>query len=285
MQIASTNVKTIEIPGIREQLLLSIRQFRLNVFPVVEKGSNKLVGIVGRADILRNPSETQIALLMAKMGTFPVIKKEDTIKLVIEQMLKSRRSKLPIMDDNKETLIGIISISDIIWKLVPESGLLKKVNEYCSDKITVVYENTPANVCAKVLFYSGQEALPVINDECVLVGIVSNNDFLKFADILNFSEQSTIAESDDYSDANTGTSTLIIADKILTIPKKPVKEIMTPKNNLKTVYIASLISEAAKKLRNNTIDQLPVVDEDGNLLSLLTNWDILRAYYDYITTK
>ena len=285
MQIASTNVKTIEIPGIREQLLLSIRQFRLNVFPVVEKGSNKLVGIVGRADILRNPSETQIALLMAKMGTFPVIKKEDTIKLVIEQMLKSRRSKLPIMDEKKETLIGIISKSENISKLEPESGLLKKVNEYCSDKITVVYENTPANVCAKVLFYSGQEALPVINDECVLVGIVSNNDFLKFADILNFSEQSTIAESDDYSDANTGTSTLIIADKILTIPKKPVKEIMTPKNNLKTVYIASLISEAAKKLRNNTIDQLPVVDEDGNLLSLLTNWDILRAYYDYITTK
>ena len=120
--------------------------------------------MVGRTEILKNPTETQIALLMAKIGTFPTIKKNDKLKHVIELMLTTKRSKLPVVDTDGETLVGILSISDIVWKLVPESEITKKVNDYYVNRIAVVYDGTPANVCAKVLSYAGQESLPVVND-------------------------------------------------------------------------------------------------------------------------
>jgi predicted transcriptional regulator len=78
-------------------------------------------------------------------------------------------------------------------------------------------------------------------------------------------------------------SILIISDKILTVPKRPVKEIMSRK--VYSVYEFNTFLDAAQLLRDKKIDQAPVIDEDEHLLGLLTNWDILSAYASFLAKE
>ncbi|OLS24888.1 MAG: Inosine-5'-monophosphate dehydrogenase [Candidatus Heimdallarchaeota archaeon LC_3] len=280
LDLMSTDLKTLEIPGNRETLLSAIKEFRLSVFPVIEKDSdNKLVGMVGRSEILRKPAETQLALLMSKISDWPTIKKEQSIVDLIKLMNDMKRSKIPVIEgDNK--IVGLVSISDIIWKIISnDKSFNEEIKENFSDNISVLWEGTPANVAAQILLHSGQEALPVINEKG-LAGIISPNDFLKFADVRNFQEISTDAEV-DATETWDSSSVLIISDKILIIPSRPVIEIMS--KNLHTVTVFSNLSSASQMFRSKKIDQAPVVDEDDHLLGLLTNWDILGAFIKHIS--
>lgn len=276
----SLDVKTLEIPGNREELLSAIKEFRYSVFPVIERRSdNILVGMVGRSEILRKPEETQLALLMSKIDDFPVIKKDQDILAAIKLMNKTRKSKIPVIEGENK-LVGLISISDIIWKIISNDKSFDfQIKENFSDSISVLWEGTPANVASQILLHSGQEALPVISDKG-LVGIVSPNDFLKFADVRNSSEMSTDAEG-DASETWDASSILIISDKILTIPTRPVKEIMS--KELHNVTVFSSLINAAQMFRSKKIDQAPVIDEDDHLLGLLTNWDILDGFMKHIS--
>lgn len=278
--LMSTDLKTLEIPGNREILLSAIKEFRYSVFPVIEKNSdNKLVGMVGRSEILRKPAETQLALLMSKITEYPTIKKDQPILDLIKLMNKTRRSKIPVIEDESK-IVGLISISDIIWKIISnDKSFNKEIRDNFSDTISVLWEGTPASIAAKILLHSGQEALPVINEKG-LAGIISPNDFLKFADVRNSQEMSTDAEV-DASETWDSSSVLIISDKILTIPSRPVVEIMS--KNVHTLTVYSNLSSASQMFRSKKIDQAPVVDEDDHLLGLLTNWNILGAYINYLS--
>ena len=280
INLMSTDLKTLEIPGNRETLLSAIKEFRLSVFPVIEKDSdNKLVGMVGRSEILRKPAETQLALLMSKISDWPTIKKEQSIVDLIKLMNDMKRSKIPVIEgDNK--IVGLVSISDIIWKIISnDKSFNEEIKENFSDNISVLWEGTPANVAAQILLHSGQEALPVLNEKG-LAGIISPNDFLKLADVRNFQEISSDAEV-DATETWDSSSVLIISDKILIIPSRPVIEIMS--KNLHTVTVFSNLSSASQMFRSKKIDQAPVVDEDDHLLGLLTNWDILGAFIKHIS--
>ncbi|MHA1991289.1 MAG: CBS domain-containing protein [Candidatus Hodarchaeales archaeon] len=273
--VMTREVRTLEIPDDRESLLSAIKEFRYSVFPVIEKGSdNKLVGMVGRSEILRKPDETQLALLMAKISDFPVIKKSQDVLSVIKLMNETRKSKIPVIEgDNK--LVGLISISDIIWKIISNDKTFDfQIEDNFSDSISVIWEGTPANISAKILLHSGQEALPVINDTG-LTGIVSPNDFLKFAEVRNSTEISADTQV-DASETWDSSSVLIISDKILTIPTRAVREIMS--KELHNVTVFSSLLTAAQLFRSKKIDQAPIVDEDDHLLGLLTNWDIIDAF-------
>jgi CBS domain-containing protein len=278
--VMSLDVKTLEIPGNRDELLSAIKEFRYSVFPVIEERSdNKLVGMVGRSEILSKPEETQLALLMSKVADYPVVKKNQNILSVIKLMNETKKSKIPVIEGENK-LVGLISISDIIWKIISNDKTFDfEIRNNFSDSITVLWEGTPANVAAQVLLHSGQEALPVINDTG-LVGIVSPNDFLKFADVRNTSEMSIDAQGDASETWDTS-SILIISDKILTIPTRAVKEIMS--KELQNVTVFSTLINAAQMFRSKKIDQAPVVDEDEHLLGLLSNWDILDAFMKHIS--
>lgn len=273
-RIMSKEVVTISLPGTREKLLEAIRTHKYSMFPVTDE--NGFRGIVGRHQILRNPRETQLSMLTS--SKVPVGKKNDSVYEIAKKMLETHYSKVPILDDRKQ-IIGIVSISDIIWQIVPATKIDKLTADYFSDSITVIWEGTPANVAVHILAHSGYEALPVIDDSS-LVGILSDNDLLKFADVRTSqtTSQSSESESPEWEPA----SILIVLEKILTIPPRPVKEVCT--REVIKAYKFTTIKEAAVKLRDKNIDQLPVVDEEDNLLGMLSNWHILQAFLDSVET-
>lgn len=97
--------------------------------------------------------------------------------------------------------------------------------------------------------------LPVIDKQGALVGIVSDKD-LKRAGA---------------SDA----TALEVHELAYLLSRVKVKDIMTP--NPKTVHIYDTIEEAALLMLENKISGVPVVDDEGLVVAMLTQSDIFRA--------
>ncbi len=83
--------------------------------------------------------------------------------------------------------------------------------------------------------------IPVVNNDNYLVGIVTNRD-LRFEENMN----------------------------------RPIDEVMT-KENLITTNQSTSLEAAAKILQEHKIEKLPVVDEEGKLIGLITYKDITKA--------
>lgn len=84
--------------------------------------------------------------------------------------------------------------------------------------------------------------VPITDEKGILVGILTNRD-------LRFEE--------DYT--------------------KKIKEVMTPKERIITVPPGTTLEEAKKILHKHRIEKLPIVDDMGRLLGLLTVKDIIKA--------
>lgn len=84
--------------------------------------------------------------------------------------------------------------------------------------------------------------VPITDEKGILVGILTNRD-------LRFEE--------DYT--------------------KKIKEVMTPKEKIITVPPGTTLEEAKKILHKHRIEKLPIVDDMGRLLGLLTVKDIIKA--------
>jgi CBS domain-containing protein len=135
------------------------------------------------------------------------------------------------------------------------------------------------NIAAKILRYSHQKGIPVINSSGIS-GIITQNDFLKVAEILDSQSTSRTghgAEND--SSSWDSESVLIIGSKTLTLPQNMnVSNIM--ERNVEVCYTGTTITEITKKMVKKRIDQMPVVDVSGEILGIINQRDIIRAYVD-----
>lgn len=126
-------------------------------------------------------------------------------------------------------------------------------NWMSKDPITVDV-NDSMQTAAKLLKENNIRGLPVMKNG-KLIGIVTDRD-LKRASA---------------SDANT----LDIHELLFLIEKIKIKEVMT--NNPITIPVDSTIEEAAEVLLDNKFSRLPAVDNDGNLVGIITQTDIFRV--------
>ena len=269
---------TITIPGNRDILLDKIRETGLSVYPVLKKGTNELVGIVSRSDLFRNPDETQLSLLMVR--DVVTLKANDKAITAAKIFIREVFQRIPIIDEDNKTLIGLVSRNDLVKKVVVPTRIQSDVESYFSPNITVIWEKTPLPAAASILRLSHQKGIPVIN-ETQMVGLITQHDFLKVVEILDSQSKSRTghgAEND--SSSWDSESVLIIGSKTLTLPSNmTVSEIM--ERNVEVCYKGSTISEVARKMSSKQFDQLPVVSADGKLLGIINQKDVIRAYVDY----
>lgn len=62
----SKNVVSVSVPGNREEVLDLMRKEDKAVLPVVKGETKIVVGVITRSDLINNPDEEQIAMLMTK---------------------------------------------------------------------------------------------------------------------------------------------------------------------------------------------------------------------------
>ena len=141
----------------------------------------------------------------------------------------------------REGGIGVIHKNMSIEEQARQVAIVKRAeNGMIYDPVTIRRGSTVKDALAMMAEYH-IGGIPVVDDECHLVGIVTNRD-LRFERHLD----------------------------------KLIDDVMT-KENLVTTHIKTDLSAAADILQSNKIEKLPVVDAENHLVGLITYKDITKA--------
>ena len=98
--VVSTDVIHVSVPGNREKALSLMREEQVSVVPVVKNDTNELVGILTRSDMITNPDEEQIAMLMTR--DLITAKMDDDISDVASKMVENGIRRVPVINDDGE---------------------------------------------------------------------------------------------------------------------------------------------------------------------------------------
>ncbi len=276
-EVMTRNPVTLTIPGSREDLIEAIREHKHSSFPIVK--DDRLLGIVGRSELFEKSGETQLAVLLTRLNQgASAVPPETTIKRAAQYFLRNWQGCLLVTENDK--LAGIVTVSDIVWKVVCESQISETIANYYSREFTCVWEGTPLPVVVIVLQNSGQNAIPILSDVGEMRGIVGWHDLLRVAEERSSEQISSTTSSAEYKPGSWDSETvLVIGSKRLELPSVPLSSIVSPRK-LITAYENSGLIDCAKKMKKNRISQIPVSGADGTLKGLLRGKDLLQAYLE-----
>lgn len=265
------DVKWVEIPGTREVALELFRLLGVSALPVVRSDSGEFVGMLSLRKLFENPDEDQIAKLVDR--DLPTVSPDDDIKVCAEKMVRGNLRRLAVVDNSK--LVGIITVRDIVYRVLCE-GMDKQVSEYMRTLTVAIWEGTPLRAALEIMSLAGLRALPVIDSEGNLVGVVDDYDIIKICDIQTDSKTSALSgRSEGDTWAWDTEARIYITKRVLKLPDKTVRDVMT--RELITVSRKTTVSECARLMKDHRIEQLPVLSATGKLVGMIYDIDLLKA--------
>jgi len=268
----TSDVVHVEIPGNRDDVLKILKRTGISGVPVIK--NKKIVGIITRKDLLSKPEETQLGLLMTSKPL--VIGPDLELKEAARILINRRIRRLPVVEDGH--LIGLLSVADVI------SGLAQlKIREEIKDKYTsrtfALWEETPLPVVGRVMEISGVDAIPILDAENKLQGIISERDLIRnssIEDSVGVSDFSNGTDDDEWTwESIRDNHTISFGISRVQLPNRPVKLAMV--RNVVAVPQNAEVSECALKMKRSRVDQLPVVNGDKKLVSILYDRELIRA--------
>jgi len=275
-EIMTRNPVCVEIPNPREEALKLLVRHNISGVPVVKSGTRELVGVLTREDIFEKPEEEQIALLMARDPL--IVTPETSVEMAARIMYEHDIRRLPVVEHDK--VVGICTPADLL-KLILQRKPKGQVDDYLRGDCVPVYDGTPLPVAMEILGFTKSYALPVLNDDVTLVGIVTDADLFRLGQTEDTLDRSTMGLGDDENvwtwDGIRNVMRFYYMTYKVDLPKEPVKEIMA--TDLITVTKHAMITEAAKKMLSHDIGQLLIIDADGRLESMLYALDLMPSIF------
>jgi len=269
--IMNEDVITVSIPGSRDEVLDVLKEHGISGVPVLKDGT--LVGIITRKDILNNPEEEQIALLMTRNPI--VVDPNVDITEVVEVLIKSNIRRIPVVEDSK--LVGIITVADVV-KAMAEMDIDKRAGDFISEYTCPVWEETPLNVIVEIMRLGRSEALPVLDSRGKLSGIIDEKgiiNLISLEDLVEKSDYSQAGGDDEWTWEGLRDYTRKYFEvTVIRLPDEPVKNVMS---EAVSVYPQVSVVECAKKMVKTKIDYLAVITPEENLLGLLFDRNLIRA--------
>ncbi len=241
--------------------------------PVLNPKGN-YAGIVSRRDILEDPKEDELSMLMRT--DFPTVTSKDEIEKAVSLFLEKRRRHLTVVDNGK--VVGILTPYDLLDAVISKK-IEKPVSELNSRVCVPVHIKSTAKMVEKAIRLTHITAFPVLDDEGSLVGIVTERDLLNGAnlDVKTVSSQLGIGEDDDsWSwESLRDIFTFYYTVRDLDIPNVPVEKIMV--KNPVTIFEGASANEAARIMKKNKFTQLPVRNVDDELSGMIYDFDIIAS--------
>ncbi|WMW21998.1 CBS domain-containing protein [Methanolobus mangrovi] len=273
--IMRTNVAFATLPGSRDEVHTLLKDKKVSGVPVLKDG--KIVGIVSRANLLRNPEEEQLALLMTRN---PIVVDPDVdITVAAKILLDNNIRRLPVVKD--DNLLGIISVADIVASIA-EMDISDHVGQYVNPTVVPVWTDTPLNVAARIMELAKSKAAPVIDSDLEVVGIITDRDIINASvieDTVEMSDMSNGSDDDEWTwESMRDTMSIYYSVSRVKVPAIPVKDVMIA-DLVKAAYISG-VSECALKMKRNKIDQIPIVNANQKFLGLLRDRNIMKAIID-----
>jgi CBS domain-containing protein len=270
--VMTKDVKSVEVPGSRADALELLRKLKISAAPVVRRGTEELVGMVTLRKLFEHPEENQLAMLVDR--DVPTVGPDDSLATAASKLLKARIRRMPVLKNGK--LVGVITVRDLVYRAVAEMNIEKPAADYMRPHAIVIWEGTPLRAAVEIMDLSGFRGLPVINETGNIVGIIDDFDIVKVSEVEVGSRMSQMAgRSEGDSWTWDSEDRVYITKSELKIPDKPVKEVMT--KELITISRKTPVSRVAQLMKQNQVEQTPVVSADGKLIGLLRDVDLLRV--------
>jgi CBS domain-containing protein len=239
---------------------------KIRVLPVVD--DERLVGIVTWRDLLRNDvssvvneswdryrqaGDQTLENIMTRNVT--TISQEAPVAKAARVMLENKISSLPSVTQEQQ-IIGIITASDIFRFIITHCPDIKKeflISDYMTRNVKSIDPNTSLLAAHEIMGINRIRALPII-EKGNLVGIATRTDLL-MAD-----PSSALSHGDQKTSYR--------------IHHAPIQFIMT-KDPIKIYHDEPLV-KAAKLMLEYKIHSLPVINENGHLVGIITESDLFR---------
>jgi CBS domain-containing protein len=265
----------MEIPSTRQTALILFQKYRVNGLPVLKEGTRKLVGLVTLKDLASNPDEEQIALLMTR--DVPTIGPDEELEEACRMMVEGDIRYLPVVFE--EMLVGIVTVKDILDRAVSGMELKIYVKDIFSERVTALWEETPLMAGYVIMDASKSRTVPVVDDEGKVVGIISDVDIVRSAEIKESTSTdmlTTETEGDMWS--LEGKNLLYVVSKNLVFPEdKRIKDLMTKEVG---VGRRTPLKRCAKVMVSKDLKEIPVMTPEGELAGIVKDVDVLRALID-----
>nr|WP_206204934.1 MULTISPECIES: CBS domain-containing protein [unclassified Thermococcus] len=264
----------IELPASRSYALELFKKHKVRSFPVVRRGTKELVGIVSIKRVLVNPDEDQLAMLVKR--DVPVVKPTDDLKKAVRLMLEYDYRRVIVVDDEGK-VVGILTVGDIIRRYLAKNEKYREVEiePYYQRYVSVVWRGTPLKAALKALLLCNAMAIPVIDDDGNLIGIVDETDLLKDSEVVRVMKSSALAVSSEEEWILESNPILLFEKAELQMPKKPVEDIMTRNPIIATPHMS--VYDVANKMAKYRIEQLPVIRGEGDLVGLIRDMDLIKV--------
>ncbi len=273
-QLASAPAITVSSSGNILEALEVATKHRVRGLPVTHAGSNTLAGIITALDLvnyLGGGEYYNIVVNRYKRNIYNALRDEkitsianptpvfvtvkDNIDDVIKLILGTGIGLVPVLWDDG-TVYGVITEHDIV-KRFSESNIGVTTGEVATRSIITTNIESTIKEAAQTMVRHGFRRLPVLgSDGESIKGIITAKDIVYF---FGSHEAFKYLESTDIEE----------------VLATPVYEIMTPE--FYTVKHDIDVGEAAKYMMEYETSSLLVVDEEDNIIGIITERDVLTA--------
>jgi CBS domain-containing protein len=242
--------------------------------PVIKSDDGSLAGFVTRQDIFAKPDEEQLALVMKRdVHTIgPNASVKDAARIMVEKNL----SHLPVVE--KGRLAGLLTPTDLLI-VVERDNPQVTVEDIVRSPCIPIYADAPLTVALATFKSAKVLALPVLDDDAKLVGIITDRDIFNQTVIDSAVVMSDLGISDDEDnwtwEGLRNVMKLWYEVSRVDLPRLKVKEIMV--KNPMTVFRKTLVGDAARTMRKQDFGQLPVRDSRDNLVAMIYDIDVIST--------
>ncbi|MEX1302046.1 MAG: DUF190 domain-containing protein [Desulfotignum sp.] len=233
-----------------------------------------------RESVLDQLSEKEVKEIMT--SPVVVIAEDRPLSEAVDRMLAKSLKRLPVVDGDQQ-LTGILSRLDIFrivmreapdWRAFSARNVevenLKHVGDILRQDVHAVLPETPIDEVIRIIDDNDLQRVVVVNETGKLLGLISDRDLLRYFKpkqegiwhLLSKPFHSFKKDNDraDLSQILAGTT---------------AGEVMT--TDLLVVYKEMLIEEATALMIEKPLKRLPVVDDDGRFLGMITRDALLRT--------
>jgi CBS domain-containing protein len=265
------DVASVTLPGSRDEVLKILKNKHISGVPVLK--DSKVVGIVTRTNLLQNPEEEQLALLMTRNPI--TISPGSALQAAARLLLENHIRRLPVVDEGK--LVGLVTVADVVGTIA-DMSIDIPIKDYVEKEVVAIYSETPLPVVARIMELASVKAVPVLDSNLELIGIISDRDIIAAStieDSVEVSDMSAGSDDDAWTwESMRDTMSIYYSVSRIKVPNLIGSNIMI-REPITATYITS-VSDCARKMKRSRIDQVPIINSNRKLQGLLRDHDLLK---------
>ena len=270
-----SEVVTVGLPGTRDDVLEYLQERAFSSVPVIKETDEgeQFRGLISRDDLIENPDEDQLALLMREV---PTTTQDATIEEVAALMVEEGTRRVPVVDGELE---GIVTVTDVIRAIADErADGATEVGELAARDVNTTYVEVPLTVAERGLYYANVPYAVVLDEEGEMDGMLTEVDVVEVARVVEGEDEtgdSIADEDDDWKwESIKAVGNRYLPTRNVEIPAAPVHGFMT--EDVVTISRSKTAKEAAQTMLRNDIEQIPLISGD-ELTGIVRDINLLEA--------